>query len=637
MSASVIDRAIERIADGEPVDWPALESSAGNDDERGVLDALRVLDGVAVLHRSTDDTASSVDETMEETADRPAGGRADERSDLWGRYRLVQKVGEGSFGSVYRAWDPELEREIAIKILHRRVASAELKRRLLREGRALAKIHHHNVVNVFAVESHKERVGLCMEFVRGQTLEAELRARLALTPQEAARAGEDVCSALAAVHDAGFVHRDVKARNVMREQNGRVVLMDFGTGREMEQLARGNRADTAGTPVYMAPEVYEGHSATPQSDVYSVGVLIYHLVTGEYPVEGRTMDELRDAHRGGVRTGLGERRADLPLKFIRIVERALAHDPRERYASAAALMEALGSFTGTRKRSRAVVLSHIGMWLGGITALLLYLGALNSLVFNFSLGRSEFATDNVWTWLRWGASSCLGPAVLLLIAFLAIGLVVVVRKLLVAVSGRVRNWDAAARDRIGVLARRVHMDNVTVLASVVLLLSGSALLAAWWHFAPLFEALSTPVTTASSEALRLFAPGPQGSLNEYKISYRKTFSWLLIVMTIAWFLVARIAARKRESVHWGIVAGAAAVLLLTLSTLDYPFRLLNYWGSQFDAVRWQENDCYIIGERRGDMLLFCSSLQPSHNRIVKDTDPSLERTGVHESIFTRER
>ena len=136
LPASVIDRAIERIADGAPIDWPALESSAQSDEERDVLKALRILDGVADLHRSTtDDESGSFDETKEETAERPVGGRADERSDLWGRYRLLQKVGEGSFGSVYRAWDPELEREIAIKILHRRLASAELKRRLLREGR----------------------------------------------------------------------------------------------------------------------------------------------------------------------------------------------------------------------------------------------------------------------------------------------------------------------------------------------------------------------------------------------------------------------------------------------------------------------------------------------------------------------
>ncbi len=375
--ASDIDRAIERIADGAPIDWPALESGAQSDADRELLNALRVLGGVADLHRSTtDDSSGSFDETKEETAERPVGGRADERSDLWGRYRLLQKVGEGSFGSVYRAWDPELERELAIKILHRRVASAELKRRLLREGRALAKIRHNNVVSVLAVESHEERVGLCMEFVRGETLEAQLRTRLAFSAREAALVGEDVCQALDAVHRAGFVHRDVKARNVMRDPGGRVVLMDFGTGRETERAARTGRVDTAGTPVYMAPEVLAGEAATPRSDVYSVGVLLYHLVTGDYPVEGRTMDDLRDAHREGRRTLLGDRRPDLPLRFIRVVEQALAADPQKRYASATALLEALARFSGSRSRAVTWYLSRAGVALAGMFSGFVLLGHL---------------------------------------------------------------------------------------------------------------------------------------------------------------------------------------------------------------------------------------------------------------------
>ena len=131
--------------------------------------------------------------------------------ETWGRYRLVEKVGEGSFGSVYRAWDSELEREVAVKILHPRVANSQLKSRLLREGRALAKVRHPNVVSVLGVESHGDRVGLCMEFVRGETLATVLGRRGAFNAREAALIGEDVCRALAAVHRAGFVHRDVKA------------------------------------------------------------------------------------------------------------------------------------------------------------------------------------------------------------------------------------------------------------------------------------------------------------------------------------------------------------------------------------------------------------------------------------------
>ena len=214
-----------------------------------------------------------------------AGGASAEGAGQWGRYPLLQKVGEGAFGSVYRAWDPELEREIAIKILHQHISDSELKERLLHEGRALAKIRHANVVNVLGVESHQDRVGLCMEFVRGETLETELSAHGTLGAREAALVGQDVCRALAAVHSAGFVHRDVKARNVMREQGGRIVLMDFGTGRETE-AARAARSTWRARRFTWRPKCSPGDKPRPSSDVYSVGVLMYHLVTGEYPVDG---------------------------------------------------------------------------------------------------------------------------------------------------------------------------------------------------------------------------------------------------------------------------------------------------------------------------------------------------------------
>ena len=633
LAGNVVDVAIERIADGMPVDWNALESGA-SDEDREFLKVLQVLDGLAGVHRSTDADGSSIDASVEETTDRIPGAALGERSDVWGRHRLLQKIGEGSFGSVYRAWDPELEREIAIKILHQRISTSALKQRLLREGRALAKISHTNVVNVFAVESHGDRVGLCMEFIRGETLDSVLRTHGTLNAREAMLVVEDVCRALAAVHRAGFVHRDVKARNVIREQGGRVVLMDFGTGRSTEQPARAGRQEIAGTPVYMAPEVLAGHGASPVSDVYSVGVLLYHLVTGSYPHDGRTMDDLRAAHRDGRRTPLVDRRPDLPLRFVQVVERALAVDPQQRWPTAGALLEALGAIDGsTRLRLRFLV--NIGVAAVGTIVGFILLGMLSSRAFNASLGRSEFADESVSDWFSWGARSCLGPGILLLLAFASLGLLVAGRRVLVAMSAPVRRWDAAARLRINAAARRLRLDEPTVLASCVLLLTAAALLGSWLYFSPLIAALFSDLSTAPAATLRLLAPVVDGSLNLQNNSFRKTFSLIAIVSTILWYLVMRVAARKGERLHWGILTGAAATIALALALMDYPFRLFNRWGTQFDAARWQSQDCYIIGERRDDVLLFCPALEPNRNRIVKNTDPTLQRTGVHESVFTR--
>jgi predicted Ser/Thr protein kinase len=629
-AASVVDLAIEEIADGLPVDWPALESGA-SDEEREFLKYLRILDGLVEVHRSTDEERSA-DASVEDTVERVAVPAASEPSEMWGRYRLLEKIGEGGFGSVYRGWDPELEREVAIKILHYRIASTDLKERLLREGRALARIRHANVVAVYGVESHADRVGLGMEFIRGETLDSVLRTHGTLNAREAMLIVEDVCRALAAVHRAGFVHRDVKARNVMREHGGRVVLMDFGTGRATEQTARAGGHEIAGTPVYMAPEVLAGGAATPGSDVYAVGVLLYHLVTGEYPVEGRTMNELRAAHGQGRRKLLTERRPDLPMPFVQVVERALAPDPQQRWTTAAALLQALGAIDGS-SRLRFRFLMNLALGATGTFVGLVLLGMLTSRVFNASLGRSEFANESVWDWLLWGARSCVGPAVFLLMAFASFGLGVAVRRVLLAASERARRADAVVRRVVQAVARRLHLDDPSVLASLVLLLSGSALLLAWWHFSPLYAALFTDLSTAPATTLRMVAPVVNGSPNADNIAYRKTFSWISIGSVILWYFVARLAARKGERLHWGVIAGASATILLALASLDYPYRLFNNGGTQFDGVRWQGQDCYILGERGDDLLLFCPALQPSRNRIVKKADATLERTGVHESLF----
>jgi serine/threonine protein kinase/tetratricopeptide (TPR) repeat protein len=339
-----VERAMEAIVDGRAVDWSALEKAARTDDEREVLKCLRLVGDVADVHRAITHSLEDAEESMTTSADRVSIESTDNLSESWGKYRLVEKVGEGGFGSVYRAWDPELEREVAIKILHPDVSVNQLKERLLREGRALARVEHPNVVRVFGVESHEDRVGLCMEFIRGETLGTVVRTQGVRNAREAMLVGEDVCRALAAVHRAGFVHRDIKSGNVMRDRAGRIMLMDFSAGRQTDRKIAGD-FDRIGTPMYMAPEVLAGAPASFCSDVYSVGVLLYHLVTGKYPVEGRTVDDLLHAHRQGRRHLLIERRPDLPMPFVQVVERALAAVPL-RYDSAGTLLEALGQLSG---------------------------------------------------------------------------------------------------------------------------------------------------------------------------------------------------------------------------------------------------------------------------------------------------
>ena len=181
-------------------------------------------------------------------------------------------------------------------------------------------------------------VGLSMELIEGKTLDEIVRDQGPFSASEASLIGMDLCRALAAVHGAGLLHGDVKAHNVMRANGGRTMLMDFGAGRELSIEPAAPGSDFAGTPIYLAPEVFAGASRTTASDIYSLGVLLYFLVTGSYPVEGATRTEIRRFHdQRGSRRPLRDLRPDLPDGFIRVVERALAEDPRQRFESAGSL------------------------------------------------------------------------------------------------------------------------------------------------------------------------------------------------------------------------------------------------------------------------------------------------------------
>jgi len=272
----------------------------------------------------------------------------------WRHLRLVELAGEGTFGRLYRAWDERLDREVALKLLKQ--PGAGVGDAAIEEGRLLAKVRHPNVVTVYGADRDDDgSVGIWMEFVRGRTLAELLRDRGPFNADEASAIGRDVCGALAAVHRAGLLHRDVKAQNVMREHGGRIVLMDFGAGKE-HAYAAGH--SLAGTPVYLPPEVLGGAPPSPASDVYNVGVMLFHLVTGQYPVTGRTLDDVREAHATGRRQLLRDVRPDLPEAFVAVVERAIAADPRVRFQTAGELERALRSAAGAtpdrRLRQRAL-------------------------------------------------------------------------------------------------------------------------------------------------------------------------------------------------------------------------------------------------------------------------------------------
>jgi eukaryotic-like serine/threonine-protein kinase len=353
------------VADGEQIDWNAVSALATDERERALIARLKIIASIGDVHRSTDDAgplpadgANTLDvrgrivghirpvvgtpAPDRDLPEAPELGDAGATGARWGRLLLQERVGAGVYGEVFRAFDESLRRDVALKLLRSGGRSADLlAAKVLNEGRLLARVRHRNVVTVHGVDTHDGRVGLWMEFIRGNTLEQLIERQGPFGGREASLIGQDLCRALAAVHAAGLVHRDVKAQNVIREEGGRLVLMDFGTGLLLEDDEAVKASPVAGTPLYLAPEVLTGTDASPQSDIYSLGVLLFHLVTGSYPYLARSLAELRRAQEKGERKRLHDLRPDLSEGFVHVVERALEADPTQRYASAGAMQRGL--------------------------------------------------------------------------------------------------------------------------------------------------------------------------------------------------------------------------------------------------------------------------------------------------------
>ena len=306
------------ISEGRPVDWAAADSSAESDEERATLAELRAF--VALLSEGrTLDYRWPVDEL-------PPGS-------TWGPLRIVSRVGHGQFGTVYRARDARLDRDVALKVLDGLALDPVPASSAIAEARLLARVRHPNVLTVHGAESIEGQIGIWSEFIEGRTLDQIVREHGRLSVPEAIGIGIDLCRALSAVHRAGLLHRDIKAQNVMRETGGRIVLMDFGTGHDPREIPA-RPGDLSGTPLYVAPEIFGGSSASTASDVYALAVVLFFLLTASYPVPGKHLEDVQRLHRERQRVRLRDVRGDLPPALVAAVERGLAADPAQRFPDA---------------------------------------------------------------------------------------------------------------------------------------------------------------------------------------------------------------------------------------------------------------------------------------------------------------
>jgi len=317
-----VDRLTGSVSDGKPVDWEAVELDAELDS-----DTVRMMRDVARI--------AEYNRALQQSGSTPPPNTTAPPLERWRDLTLMEPIGAGARGEVWRAWDSTLRRQVALKFLQPsedESASADL----LTEARALARIRHPSVVTVFGIAEDQGRVGMWMECVPGTSLSREMERVGPLRPLQVALIGTQLCSALEALDTAGLVHRDIKPANILLEREDRAVLTDFGLGWRPE--AGGDEAPkSSGTPLFMAPEVLAGEKPTHQSDLYALGVTLWWALAGRSPFEAKTLAELREEAVRGPTQSLQSIRPDAPRDLVDAILAAMAPSRAERVRTAAEL------------------------------------------------------------------------------------------------------------------------------------------------------------------------------------------------------------------------------------------------------------------------------------------------------------
>ena len=285
-------------------------------------------------------TVYGADVTMTTVGD-PLVGRL-----LDGRYEITQRLARGGMATVYRAVDTRLTRTVAVKVMHVGLGDdAEFARKFDREARAAAKLSHPNVVSVFdqgqGLEGPNSRPYIVMEYVQGQTLRDVLNREAPMAPSRALELMDPVFAALAAAHDAGLVHRDVKPENVLISERGQIKVADFGLAKAISsQTSTATQGLLIGTVSYLPPELVMSGKADARSDVYSAGVVLFELLTGRKPHTGDTPIQIAYAHvhRDVPPPSTGPTAGPIPPYVDALVTRATARDPRLRQPDAKVLL-----------------------------------------------------------------------------------------------------------------------------------------------------------------------------------------------------------------------------------------------------------------------------------------------------------
>ena len=263
---------------------------------------------------------------------------------LSGRYKLEAKLGSGGMSTVYLARDTTLDRQVAVKVMHREMSEqADQLQHFRQEARAVAKLSHPNVVAVIDAGEDGGHPYIIFEYVEGETLKQRINRIGALDPQEALAYAIEIARGLTVAHARQMVHRDIKPQNVLIDAEGRAKLTDFGISRQLEQDGMTATGRVLGTTDYVAPEQAMGHPVDQRSDVYSLGVVLYEMLVGQVPFSADSQVGVAMKHVNEELPDVQQRRPEISAAAAMVVERATAKDPAQRYQKVGELIDDLST------------------------------------------------------------------------------------------------------------------------------------------------------------------------------------------------------------------------------------------------------------------------------------------------------
>ena len=261
---------------------------------------------------------------------------------LANRYRLDELLGEGAMGSVHLAWDEKEKRKVAIKLLKTETWGNEARARLREEALSLQKLSHKGITKLLDFNEERQRSFLVLEYVEGGNLNQYVAKNHPLPIERVVEMAVELCDALASAHKAGIIHRDLKPDNVLLSASGNVRLTDFGLALRDDRTEQLTATGTIqGTPNFICPEQIKGSKATKQSDIYSLGCVLYFLVTGEQPFKRENITEILQAHLTAQRANARKKRPDCPQALAKIISKAMAVKSAERFKDCQQLKRAL--------------------------------------------------------------------------------------------------------------------------------------------------------------------------------------------------------------------------------------------------------------------------------------------------------